>query len=151
MTDTLAFYTSVLHRRFTAYSTRRMQALGVHFGSLFVLLYIGRHPGCTQSRLTADLGLDWGHSQRTLLKLAEDGFIRREKQGRAYCLDLCEKGREAFDLAHQLFFDWDRLALQALNESEQAQLLGLLRKITTHKESDGSCTTPCVPPSTTGG
>ena len=55
MQRTLAFCSTVLYRRFTAYTTQRLQALGLHFGSLFPLIYVGKHPGCTQAQLTAQL------------------------------------------------------------------------------------------------
>ena len=96
MFQTLAYYATVVHRGFTAYTTQRLQALGLSFGSLFPVIYGGKHPGCTQPQLTADLGLDWGYSQRTVTKLVEEGFLTREKSGRAYHLDLSPKGQEAF-------------------------------------------------------
>ena len=64
MFQTLAYYATVFHRGFTAYTTQRLQKLGLNFGSLFPVIYVGKHPGCTQAELTAALGLDWGYSQR---------------------------------------------------------------------------------------
>ena len=72
MFQTLAYYATVFHRGFTAYTTQRLQKLGLNFGSLFPVIYVGKHPGCTQAELTAALGLDWGYSQRTVTKLVED-------------------------------------------------------------------------------
>ena len=139
MFDTLAYYATVFHRSFTAYTTRRLGQLGLTFGSLFPVLYVGKHPGCTQAELTAALGLDWGYSQRTVTKLVEEGFLTREKKGRAYHLDLSPKGQQAFQVSHQVFFDWDEQALAALDEEERAQLFALLAKATT-KEARSSCT-----------
>lgn len=34
--------------------------------------------------MTKNLHLDWGHCQRSVIKLVEDGFMTREKQGRSY-------------------------------------------------------------------
>ena len=82
MFQTLAYYATVFHRGFTAYTTQRLQKLGLNFGSLFPVIYVGKHPGCTQAELTAALGLDWGYSQRTVTKLVEEGFLTREKSGR---------------------------------------------------------------------
>ena len=82
-----------LHRRFAAYTTQRLQELGLSFGMMYFIIYVGKHPGCTPSELTQRLHLDWGHSQRSLTKLAEDGFLTKEKSGRSYHLELTEKGR----------------------------------------------------------
>ena len=140
MFQTLAYYATVFHRSFAAYTTARLQALGLNFGALFPVIYVGKHPGCTQAELTAALGLDWGYSQRSVTRLVEEGFLLREKAGRAYHLDLSEKGREAFAVSHQVFADWDRENLTALDDAEREQLLFLLAKVT-RKEASSPCTT----------
>ena len=71
----------------------------------------------------------------------EDGFLTREKSGRAYHLNLSPKGQEAFQVSHQVFFDWDREAMASLSETEREQLLSLLAKAT-KKEVDSICTRP---------
>lgn len=114
MFQTLAYYATVFHRSFTTYTTQRLQQLGLSFGSLFPVIYVGKHPGCTQAELTAALGLDWGYSQRCITKLVEEGFLTREKSGRAYHLNLSAKGQEAFSVSHQVFFDWDQETLSGL-------------------------------------
>lgn len=141
MFQTLAYYATVLHRSFTSYTTQRLQQLGLNFSSLFPVIYVGKHPGCTQAELTSALGLDWGYSQRSITKLVEDGFLMREKSGRAYHLDLSPKGQEAFAISHQVFFDWDRQTLTALSEAEREQLFSLLAKAI-RKEVDSTCTKP---------
>lgn len=145
MFQTLAYYATVFHRGFTAYTTQRLQKLGLNFGSLFPVIYVGKHPGCTQAELTAALGLDWGYSQRTVTKLVEEGFLTREKSGRAYHLDLSPKGQEAFQVSHQVFFDWDQQALAALDENEREQLFALLAKAT-KKEANSTCMRPLTAP-----
>lgn len=145
MFQTLAYYATVFHRSFTAYTTQRLQQLGLNFGSLFPVIYVGKHPGCTQAELTAALGLDWGYSQRSITKLVEEGFLTREKEGRAYHLDLSAKGQQAFQVSHQVFFDWDEQALAALNKEERAQLFALLAKAT-KKEARSICTRPSTAP-----
>ena len=145
MFQTLAYYATVFHRSFTAYTTQRLQKLGLNFGSLVPVIYVGKHPGCTQAELTAALGLDWGYSQRTVTKLVEEGFLTREKSGRAYHLDLSPKGQEAFQVSHQVFFDWDQQALAALDENEREQLFALLAKAT-KKEANSTCMRPSTAP-----
>ena len=51
-----------LHRRFAAYTTQRLQELGLSFGMMYFVIYVGKHPGCTPSELTQRLHLDWGHT-----------------------------------------------------------------------------------------
>lgn len=141
MMQTFAYYATVFYKRFAAYTAGRLQELGLNFGALFLILYVGRHPDCTQAELTEALGLDWGYSQRTVTKLVEEGFLTREKSGRAYHLDLSPKGQEAFQVSHQVFFDWDQQALAALDEQEREQLFALLAKAT-KKEANSTCMRP---------
>ena len=129
MLQTLAFYATAFHRDFAAYTTARLQKLGLSFGLLFPLIYVGKHPGCSQAQLTSALGLDWGYSQRSVTRLVDEGFLTREKSGRAYRLGLSARGEEAFALSHQVFFDWDREKLASLEPEERRQLLELLAKV----------------------
>lgn len=140
MVNTLAYYSTVLSRSFAAYTAHVLEQIGLSQGLLYLLLYVGRHPGCTQSELTGALGLDWGYCQRSTLRLVEDGFFLREKQGRAYRLTLSEKGMQAFQTSHQVFFDWDNEVLQPLSEQERAQLLTLLAKIKEKGANTKLCT-----------
>ena len=140
MVNTLAYYSTVLSRSFTAYTAHALEQIGLSQGLLYPLLYVGRHPGCTQAELTNALGLDWGYCQRSTLRLVEDGFFLREKQGRAYRLTLSEKGLQAFETSHQVFFDWDNDVLQPLSEQERAQLLTLLAKVKEKEANTKLCT-----------
>lgn len=117
-----------LHREFAAYTTQRLQELGLSFGLIYFVIYVGKHPDCTPSELTKDLHLDWGHSQRSLNKLAEDGFLTKEKNGRSYHLKLTQRGENAFVVCHQVFIDWDAQSLGGLTAQERQQLLTLLQK-----------------------
>lgn len=141
MFQTLAYYATAFHRSFVNYTTAKLQTLGLNFGSLFLVIYVGKHPGCTQTQLTSDLNLDWGYSQRRVTKLVEEGFLTREKSGRCYHLNLSDKGQQAFEVSHQVFFDWDEQVLSALSLQEREQLFTLLAKAA-QKEVDSICTKP---------
>ena len=141
MFQTLAYYATAFHRSFVNYTTAKLQTLGLNFGSLFLVIYVGKHPGCTQTQLTSDLNLDWVYSQRSVTKLVEEGFLTREKSGRCYHLNLSDKGQQAFEVSHQVFFDWDEQVLSALSLQEREQLFTLLAKAA-QKEVDSICTKP---------
>ena len=141
MFQTLAYYATAFHRSFVNYTTAKLQTLGLNFGSLFLVIYVGKHPGCTQTQVTSDLNLDWGYSQRSVTKLVEEGFLTREKSGRCYHLNLSDKGQQAFEVSHQVFFDWDEQVLSALSLQEREQLFTLLAKAA-QKEVDSICTKP---------
>ena len=130
---TLSYYATLLYRNFSAFTSNRLQQFGLNYGLLFFIVYIGKKPNCTPSELTKELALDWGHSQRCITRLVSDGFITKEKAGRHYLLNLTERGQEAFDAAHQVFFDWDNTFMTNLTAKEKEQLLTLLEKATERK------------------
>ena len=125
---TLSYYITMLYRSFYSFTGERLQKVELNFGLLFFIVYIGKKPGCTPSELTQKLALDWGHSQRCVNRLVADGFITKEKSGRHYLLHLTERGQEAFEAAHRVFFDWDSTFMTNLNAEEKEQLLALLQK-----------------------
>ena len=129
MFQTFAYYLSVLYKDFYAYAGARLHPLGVKNGLVFFVIYVGKHPGCTPAELTKTLRVDWGYSQRCITKLVEDGLITKEKAGRSYQLNLTKRGEEAFQVSHQLFYDWDGQKLSSLTEEERNTLLALLNKI----------------------
>ena len=133
MFRTLSYYSSIFYKDFVNYTSQELQTLGLNYGSLFFLIYIGKNPDCTPSELTKALQVDWGHSQRSITKLEESGFLTREKSDRSYHLNLTPKGLEAFHLSHQVFFDWDEANLQCLTDTEYKELLKLLQKVVDQK------------------
>lgn len=132
--STLSYYTTELYKEFAAYTAEQLHGLGLNFGQMYFIIYVGKHPDCTPSELTKVLKLDWGHSQRSITKLVEDGFLTKEKNcGRSYRLKLTEKGSQAFNVCHQVFFDWDKEKLGGLTSEEKQLLLNLLNKTTQKK------------------
>ena len=97
---------------------------------------MGKHPGCTPSELTKALRVDWGHSQRSVARLVEDGFMTKERAGRTHRLNLTAKGEQAFELSHQVFFDWDAQRLSVLTQAERDELSALLRKVAAQRTDD---------------
>ena len=105
--STLSYYTTELYKEFAAYTTEKLHELGLNFGQMYFIIYVGKHPECTPSELTSALKLDW--------------------------LTLTPLGKQAFDVCHQVLFDWDATKLTGLTNEEQQLLLNLLCKISIQK------------------
>ena len=41
-----------LDRDFSDYAARRMQELGLNFGQIYFIIYVGKHPDCSPAVLT---------------------------------------------------------------------------------------------------
>ena len=133
MKKTLAYYSTVLYKEFLSYTQKELYKINLNYGALPFVLYIGKHPQCSPSELTAALRADWGHSQRSITKLEKEGFILRERSregSRNYHLSLTEKGEQAFGISHQVFQVWDEKKLDVLEPEEKEELFRILSKLT---------------------
>lgn len=139
MQDSLAFFALMLEKDFATFCNRRLQEVGMTQGLLYFILYIGKHPCCGMGDMTRELRMDWGHTQRSVDKLVQDGFVHKQKNEqdkRAYHLTLTSKGENAFSVSHQVFFDWDAGILQELSTKEKNHLFTLLEKLVRRKGED---------------
>ena len=135
--SSLAYFVNVLRKEFVEYCNKRLQALGLMEGQLYFILYVGKHPGCTQKELAQALRMDTGHTTRTLVKLKQNGFLEKEmhqKDKRSHIIRLTEKGKSAFRVSHELLTEWDAEVLQPLNSEERRQLMSLMRRFARGKE-----------------
>ena len=46
---TLSYYSTIFYRSFAAFTGEQLQAVGLNFGLLFFVIYVGKHPGCSPS------------------------------------------------------------------------------------------------------
>ncbi len=131
MKETLAFQIVALYRDFLTYTTNELKKLGLNFGQIPLILYVGKHPDCMQADLTKALNLDWGYSQRSIAKLVDTGFMTKayKEKKSCNCLHLTENGKQAFDVCHSVFNAWDKIKLQDFSEEEKANILTLLKQI----------------------
>lgn len=93
------------------------------------LWMVARHPGCTQQRLADALGVTKGNVSQLLVRLEEDGLVRREADGAAYVLRLTPAGERLTDElvpAHHAFLEqW----FSGLDPAELAELERLLHRV----------------------
>ena len=136
--NTLTVMIAEFYRDFVQATKQELKKLGLSYGQISFLIYIGKHPGCTQSNLTGALRIDWGHSQRSIAKLVSDGFLTKayDETVGGNCLRLTKRGEEALEVIHSAFYDWDACMMEALSESEQEVLFTLLGKIVRKREEE---------------
>ena len=132
MKETLSFQIVLLYRDFLAYTTKKLKSIGLTFGQMPLVVYTGKHPGCTQAELKKNLKLDWGYSQRSVKKLAETGFLVKtySEEQSCNCLHLTENGKKAFDVCHTVFDSWDRIKMEEFSDEEKKSIVRLLEKLT---------------------
>ena len=132
MEQTLSYHLVRLYKDFLSFTTKELKELGLNYGQLPFILYIGKHPGCTQAELTNGLKIDWGYSQRSITKLIDSHFIVKnylDGDNRTGHLTLTVSGDLAFTVSHKVFSLWDQMHLKDFTPEEKETLLSLLMKI----------------------
>ena len=135
MKNTMAFYTMHLRDGFTKFCITRLHTIGLSLGQMYFILYIAKHPNCTQKEVINYLKMDSAHVTRTLSKLEKAEFIIQkinENDRRSRILQLTSKGEEAFTMCKTLFIEWDNLILEELDNTEKQLLLNILAKLTSN-------------------
>ncbi len=130
-------YIERLHRDFSFFCGEELRKKGITVGLLYFILEVCTRPGCTPSDVTRDLSLDRAYALRTIQKLVEDGFFRREAHPtdrRATVLYATEKGQELFEFGHAMLHRWEDRALDGMTENEKELLLMLLKRIASKEE-----------------
>ena len=92
--------------------------LGLSPGQPKVLRCLNAMEPCSQRMLADYCEVDPAAICRMLDSLERDGFLERrpsKTDRRAGEVVLTEKGREAFAISHQVFFDWDEKRLADLD------------------------------------
>lgn len=131
MKETLAYQILILYKEFLAYTTEKLKVLGLSFGQMPLVVYVGKHPGCSQADLTKALRLDWGYSQRSIAKLTDTGFMTKEhrKEGGCNFLELTELGKQAFNECHKVFYEWDQIKMKNFTDDEKNEIIEFLKQI----------------------
>lgn len=128
----LAFLVSALRRDFCDYCNAELKRIGLSQGMLYFVLYVGKHPGCTQKSIVEALHMDVGHTTRSVGKLVAAGLMEQRKNpedGRSNVLTLTEAGEHAFQVGHELVASWNGTALQGLAADEVKTLERLLERV----------------------
>ncbi len=99
---------------------------------LKVLLHIAHHPGCTASDLSRHSGRDKAQVTRLIQQLEQRGWVHRtadERDRRSHRLEITPTGEAIHDQVRAARDAHARVVLSRLDETEQAQLAGLLAKL----------------------
>ena len=130
--DSLSFYISFLRKNFTEFCSEKLSEMGLSYGQVFIIIFIGKNESCSPKDISKALNLDAGHLNRTLSKLIENNFIlqkKNENDRRANIVTLTSKGQEVFKRSYSLFDEWDDLVLSSFTNDEREQLITLIKKL----------------------
>ena len=128
---------AILHRREQKYMTKTMKEYGIGYSSYNFLFYLSANPGSSQKEMCENMAVDEALAVRTMKKLQEQGFVKREKSeahGRSYAIYLTEKGEETIPKMRKALAVWWSQVLSVLSEEEQQLMVSRLEKMASHSE-----------------
>ena len=132
MNNSNTFYITVLYKEFLKYTELKLKKIGLTYGQLPFILYIGKNEMCSPAALKKELKKDWGYVQRMLTKLEKDGYISKiqsDEKKVSYYLKLTELGSQAFEISHDVFNSWDNHLEKYISKEEWITLGNILEKV----------------------
>ncbi len=107
------------------YRRQALRDTDLHPAQHLLISHICRRPGLAQEELIAELYLDKTTVAHQLMKLEEQGYIRRETSAEdARCRRIypTEKAEAVYPRVHQVFEDFTADILDGLSEADQEEL-----------------------------
>ena len=107
------------------YRRQALRDTDLHPAQHLLISHICRRPGLAQEELIGELVLDKTTVAHQLMKLEEQGYLRREaaaEDGRCRRIYPTEKAISVYPRIHKTFEDFTEGILTGLSEEEQAEL-----------------------------
>lgn len=136
--DNAIAYISFLYRNFKRYCDNCLEPYELTNGLYFYLIYINRYPGCSLADLTSVMQVDKAYVTRTVNRLCELDYIRKEKSkkdSRACCLYMLTAGMDILEEIRNLFTSWNQELLEGFTEEEMDTFTELLHRAVMIKKS----------------
>lgn len=122
-----------LYRSRAKFMGEHLRDYGFSGAMYMILLHVDRHPGASQDSIASHMYLDKCNVARRTKKLETLGYLYREtnqNDRRENHLYLTDKGRELVPTIREYLGQWGRSITADLTDTECAELLALLTKMT---------------------
>ena len=123
---------SVIEKCAIKYRNEKFSPYGINGCDHPYLLCISKFKDISQDELSERIIVNKSNTARTLSRLENDGFIKRnykESDKRVLVPELTEKGKELIPTINKINNDWEEYLLSDLSEEEQKVFLELLHKV----------------------
>jgi len=125
----IGFYLNFMGRQAHRYFEQKFHPFGLPRGSTYILRKLYKKDGLRQNDLCNFLHLDKANITRTIAKLLEMGYVRREQDeldSRANRIFLTKKARDFKPDFDAIFRSWNDIMTTGLNKKEKDQLIETL-------------------------
>jgi DNA-binding MarR family transcriptional regulator len=137
--DSFGYLFNFVARLFVHMHAVNLEEYGISIGQWPILLWLWAGEGQTQTELSRHVVVDDATMVRTIDRMERDGLVQRMRNPndrRQHNIYLTEKGRSLRDELIPCVLKTNTTILEALSESEQQQLLGMLRRIIHSQQPD---------------
>lgn len=120
-TSMLTKFTNSIYRCTQAYLDKRLSKFKLTTGTYPYLLVLNRCDGISQNDISKELSVDKAMSARTIKKLIELGYVRKEENKddvRAYKLHITDKGKCLVPEIKKVTQEWINILVEGNNEDE---------------------------------
>lgn len=138
--DTAPFILAKVSTAFRNDLEKRMGAIGLHAGQIFVLLELNRSDDIKQIDLAGRLGVSAPTVSKMLTGLIEIGLVKRSKienDARSVRVFITHEGQSMIDKIKDEWHEMETVMLTSLSQAEQIMFYELLKKLyASYKGSD---------------
>lgn len=123
---------SLAYRKMQIYLTEQTEPLGLSSGLTPFVMITCENGEMPQNRFCTLLDISKGTAAKTLARLEELGYVRREENlldGRSVMVYPTEKAREVYPYLRQIGSAWVGKMMEGLSPQEQADFFRTLSKI----------------------
>lgn len=115
--------TNSIYRCTQVYIDKKLAKFNLTIGTYPYLLVLNKNEGISQNEISKELNVDKAMSARTIKKLIELGYIRKEENEedtRAYKLYITDKGKNVVPELIQILNEWTNILVQG-NDKEKIE------------------------------
>lgn len=113
--------TNSIYRCTQVYMDKKLEELELTTGSYPYLLVLNKHEGISQNHISKELNVDKAMSARTIKKLIELGYVKKEENQedvRAYKLFLTDKGKSIVPEIFKTIDQWINILIKGNEEDK---------------------------------
>jgi DNA-binding MarR family transcriptional regulator len=125
-------FTSKIYRCTQWYLDRKLEKFHLSAGTYPYLLTLNNNEGICQNQISRELNVDKAMSARTIKKLIEIGYIRKEEDKedvRAYKLYITEEGKSVVPKIHKIIDEWIEILIEDSSNEEINTSINFLKKV----------------------
>ena len=124
-------FTNTLYRITQAYTDEALKKYELSNGTYPFLLRLNKKEGISQNQISKELNVDKAMSARSISRLMELGYIRKEHDetdSRAYKLYLTDKARAIIPDIIDIIYNWIDIITEDFDEDEKDLIVKLAEK-----------------------